>query len=51
MRSLLRRPLRLSVLVLLATALAIGACGRRAERLDPPEGADPTAFPRTYPTY
>ncbi|MEQ9815406.1 MAG: hypothetical protein RLO50_21700 [Azospirillaceae bacterium] len=43
--------MKMSVLLLLATALAIGACGRRAERLDPPEGSDPAAYPRTYPTY
>ena len=43
-------PMRtLPVLALLA-ALALGACGKKPEFVDPPEDVDPDPFPRTYPS-
>ncbi len=36
--------------ITLALALSLGACGIKPKNLSAPEGADPTAYPKTYPT-
>ncbi|HYD32769.1 MAG TPA: hypothetical protein VEB64_18160 [Azospirillaceae bacterium] len=39
---------RLTLLVLAGT-LALGACGKKPDFVDPPPGVSPSAFPRIYP--
>ncbi|MGP1397780.1 MAG: hypothetical protein ACTS3R_19935 [Inquilinaceae bacterium] len=34
----------------LAAALGLGACGRKPEFVDPPQGEELDRFPRTYPS-
>jgi predicted small lipoprotein YifL len=43
-----RRMIRLG-LAAAVLALALGACGKKPGTMQPPEGADTTRFPRTYP--
>lgn len=39
------------VLLLVCTLLlTLGGCGRKPADVDPPEGADTRAYPRTYPS-
>lgn len=48
-RGVTRRGVMARVLMLAGLATAVAACGRRPESLLPPEEADETRFPRTYP--
>lgn len=42
-----RRTLRLGLAA--AALLALAACGKKPNTLEPPEGADTTRYPRPYP--
>jgi hypothetical protein len=41
--------MRSGLLTVLCLTLLLCACGKRAVTVDAPEGADPKAFPQTYP--
>lgn len=45
-------PLRVVVALLMVLALAVpvAACGRKPDNLLPPEGSEGENFPRTYPS-
>ncbi|HSK39681.1 MAG TPA: twin-arginine translocation signal domain-containing protein [Arenibaculum sp.] len=44
-----RRFLAFAALPAAAAVAALGACGKKPERMEPPPGAAPSRFPRSYP--
>lgn len=45
-----RRTVGLAVgLLAVALALSLGACGKKPDFVDPPQGRDADRFPQTYP--
>ncbi len=40
---------RRDILILALASAAIAACGKKPDLLRPPQGADPSRYPRPYP--